>query len=262
MSVKSAAVRVAIASLSISLVAVSGQLQASNSSDGADPVIQESKTSKALESLPPKPFEQRVPVTIYEFHSGVPSVSVGAATDMFTTALIRCGQFRVVERQRLSQDVVREKQLNAAGQSDGDSAQKQLHGARYIFEGTVSEANASENQKQGGVNIGGLSLGGGHSHDTIGVDVRIVDADTGDVLDSISVTKQLSDSSAGIGGTAALVSTLASLRGRVANPLTPDVNYQSSHQESVDKALRDCIEASVLALIKRVNLGGGTSAGK
>jgi curli biogenesis system outer membrane secretion channel CsgG len=250
----SAAVRVAIAAFSMGISSYPGLALASGSSDGADPVIQESRTSKALEALPPKPLEQRIPVTIYEFHSGVPSVSVGAATDIFTTALVRSGQFRVVERNRLSQDVVREKQLNAAGESDGDSAQKQLHGARYIFEGTVSQANPSENTRQGGINIGGLSLGGGRNHDTLAVDVRIVDADTGDVLDSISITKELSDSSVGIGGTAAFVSTLASLRGRVANPLTPDVNYQASHQESVDKALRACIESSVLALIKRVDL--------
>ena len=36
----------------------------------------------------PKPLEQRIPVTIYEFHSGVQSVSVAAATDIFTTALV------------------------------------------------------------------------------------------------------------------------------------------------------------------------------
>jgi curli biogenesis system outer membrane secretion channel CsgG len=252
----SAAVKITLAALCIGMGGLSGLAQAGGSSDdGADPVIQESKTSKALEALPPKPLEQRVPVTIYEFHSGAPSVSVAAATDIFTTALVRSGQFRVVERNRLSQDIVREKQLNAGGQADGDTAQKQLHGARYIFEGTVSEANASEDSKQAGINVGGLSVGGGKNHDTIGVEVRIVDADSGDVLDSISVTKDVEGTSAGIGGTAAFASTLASLRGRFANPLTPDVNYQSSHQQSVDKALRACIETSVLALIKRVDLG-------
>jgi len=84
------------------------------------------------------------------------------------------------------------------------------------------------------------------------VDVRILDADTGDVLDAVSVSKELNDSSTSLSGTAALAGTLAAMRGRIANPLTPDVNYQSSHQESVDKALRSCIEASVLALVKRV----------
>jgi curli biogenesis system outer membrane secretion channel CsgG len=224
--------------------------------EGDDPVVQSSKQSRAFDALPSKPLEQRVPVTIYEFHSGVPDVSVGAATDIFTTTLIESRQFRVVERNRLNQGIVYEKQLNGAGQSTGDAAQHQLRGARYIFEGTVTEANAGADQKQGGVSIGGLSLGGGKNKDTIAVDVRILDANTGDVLDSVSVSKVLNDSNVGVGGTAAFASTLASLSGRSASPLTPDVSYQSAHKESVDKALRACIETSVLALIKRVDLSG------
>lgn len=219
-----------------------------------DPVVESSKQSKALSSLPPKPLAQRVPVTIYEFHSGVPSVSVGAATDIFTTALIQSGQFRVVERNRLNQGVVYEKQLNGAGMATGDAAQHQLRGARYIFEGTVSEANAGESQHQGGVSIGGLNIGGAKNKDTIAVDVRIIDADTGDVLDSVSVSKAIDASAMGVGGTAGLASTLASMSGHAANPLTPDVNYQASHKEGLDKALRACIETSVLALIKRLDL--------
>jgi curli biogenesis system outer membrane secretion channel CsgG len=219
-----------------------------------DPVVQSSKQSQALAALPPKPLEQRVPVAIYEFHSGVQEVQTGAATDIFTTALIESHQFRVVERNRLNQGVMLEKQLNGAGQSTGEVAKSQLRGARYIFEGTVSEANAGAQQHQGGVNIGGLSLGGGTNKDTIAVDVRILDASTGDVLDSVSVSKALNDSSAGIGGTAAFASTIASMRGRSTGPLTPDVNYQTSRRESVDKALRACIETSVLALIKRVDM--------
>jgi curli biogenesis system outer membrane secretion channel CsgG len=226
---------------------------AASSPDGEDPVVETTKTGSALDALPPKPLEQRVAVTIYEFHSGAPDVSVTAATDMFTTALVRSGQFRVVERQRLNQGVVYEKQMNAAGQTAGDTAQKQLRGARYIFEGTVTEANASENQHQSGISIGGLTLGGGKNKDTIAIDVRILDADTGDVIDAVTVTKALTETSSGISGTAALANTIASLRGRSANPLTPDVNYQSAHKEGLDRALRSCIEASVLALIKRVS---------
>jgi curli biogenesis system outer membrane secretion channel CsgG len=222
--------------------------------EGEDPVVQSSKQSQALASLPPKPLEQRVPVTIYEFHSGVPDVSVAAATDIFTTSLIESHQFRVVERNRLSQGVIQEKQLNGAGQATGDAAQHQLRGARYIFEGTVTEANAGADQRQGGVNIGGLTLGGGKNKDTIAVDVRILDANTGDVLDSVSVSKVLNDSMVGVGGTAAFASTVASMGGHSASPMTPDVNYQSSHKESIDKALRSCIETSVLELIKRVDM--------
>lgn len=222
-----------------------------------DPVVQRSKQSQALASLPARPLEQRVPVTIYEFHVGVPDVSVAAATDIFTTTLIESHQFRVVERNRLNQGVLLEKQLNGAGQTTGNVAQQKLSGARYIFEGTVSEANAGAAQNQGGVNIGGLTLGGGKNKDTIAVDVRILDAATGDVLDSVSVSKVLNDTTVGIGGTAALANTIASMRGRSANALTPDVQLQSSHKESVDKALRSCIESAVLALIQRVGLNAG-----
>jgi curli biogenesis system outer membrane secretion channel CsgG len=248
------------ASLSIGSTALSTALRAASSND-ADPVVETSNTSNALRALGSRPLEQRVAVTIYEFHSGVQSISVTAATDMFTTALIESGQFRVVERQRLAQSVIAEKQMNAAGQSTGDVAQKQLRGARFIFEGTVTEANAGQTQRQGGINIGGLTLGGGKTKDTIAVDVRILDAESGDVLDSVSVSKALSDSSAAVSGTAAFASTLASMRGKTANPLTPDVNYQSTHQESVDKALRACIESSVLALIKRVDAQPATATG-
>lgn len=224
--------------------------------EGDDPVVQESKQSQALAALPVKPLDQRVAVTIYEFHSGVPDVSVAAATDIFTTTLVESHQFRVVERNRLNQGIVPEKQLNGAGQSTGSAAQHQLRGARYIFEGTVTEANAGADQHQGGVSIGGLTLGGGKNKDTIAIDVRILDAETGDVLDSVSVSKALHDSSVGVGGTAALAGTLASMSGHSANPLTPDVNYQSSRKESIDKALRACIETAVLALIKRVDTSG------
>ena len=243
-------IKTTLVSLAVSCVLCAGVVLA----EGEDPVVQSSKQSQALAALPPKPLEQRVPVTIYEFHSGVPDVSVAAATDIFTTSLIESHQFRVVERNRLSQGVIQEKQLNAGGQATGDAAQHQLRGARYIFEGTVTEANAGADQHQGGVNIGGLSLGGGKNKDTIAVDVRILDANTGDVLDSVSVSKVLNDSMVGVGGTAAFANTVASMNGRSASPMTPDVNYQSSHKESIDKALRSCIETSVLELIKRVDM--------
>jgi hypothetical protein len=72
----------------------------------------------------------------------------------------------------------------------------------------------------------------------------------------------LNDTAVGVGGTAALAGTLASMSGHSVSPLTPDVNYQGAHKESVDKALRACIETSVLELIKRVDLSADTAAPK
>ncbi|MDE2349094.1 MAG: hypothetical protein KGL92_11390, partial [Gammaproteobacteria bacterium] len=121
----------------------------------------------------------------------------------------------------------------------------------------VSEANAGETQKQGGVDIGGLNLGGSKSTDTLAIDVRIIDADSGEVLDSVAVRKAIRSTSQSVGGTAALANTVASFFHRSASPLTPDVNYQSTRKESIDRALRACINAAVLALINRLGADGG-----
>ena len=251
-----------IAALSGALFVVSSGFAAGAA--GADlssgPVVDHSRTTQALEGLPPKPYDQRVAVTIYEFRSGVQEVNAGTATDMFTTALIKSGQFRVVERERLNQGVILEKQLNGAGQTTGDVAKSQLRGVKYIFEGLVSEANAAEDSHQASVNIGGLNLGKGTNKDSITIDVRIVDADSGEVLDAVDVSQSLNDSSANLGGTLALANTVAAMHGRNVNPLVPDVNYQSSHKDSVDRALRACIEASVLELAKRIDVNSAAAA--
>jgi curli production assembly/transport component CsgG len=228
------------------------RVQAHGGDDGDEPVVDQSKTSQALKSLPSKPIADRTAVTIYEFRSSSYQVTALAATDMFTTALIDSGQFRVVERAQIQQNVIREKQLNAGGQTSGTTAQKQLRGAQYIFEGTISENNANEAQKQGGVNVGGLSLGGSNSKDTIAVDVRILDADTGDVLDSIAVRKDIATTGVNVGGTAAFANSVASMFHKPTSPVVPDVTYQTAHQQGVDKALRACIDAAVLQLIRRL----------
>ena len=209
--------------------------------------------SAELQHLTPKPLAERPAVAIYQFRSEVQEVSAGGATDMFVTALIRSSQFRVVDRSRINDGVVQEKKMNAAGMTTGATAQQQLRGAQFIFEGAVTEANAGESAKQGGINIGGLQLGGGKSRDSIAVDVRVLDADTGDVLDSVSVSLPIKGSNTGISGTAALAETVASLHGRDVSPFTPDVSAQSSQREGVDKVVRTAIESAVLQLIKRID---------
>ena len=221
--------------------------QAGKTQDTPDPAA-------ALEKLPPKPLNQRVPVSIYAFRSEVQEVPDNGATDMFMTALVKSGQFRVVERARLNEGVVQEKRMNGANMTTGSTAEKKLRGAQYLFEGAVTEANAGQDAKQGGISIGGLSFGGGGSKDSIAVDVRILDADTGDVLDSVAVKMPVKSSTLGVSGTAALAQTVASMRGQSANPLTPDVNLQKSHRDGVDETVRAAIDTAVLQLVKRVEL--------
>lgn len=191
--------------------------------------------------------EARPMVTIYEFRSGVSEVGARAATDMFVTALVRTGLFRVVERNRLNEGVVREKQLNANGLASGDTGTTQLHGARYIFEGTISEANAGQEQRSSGVNIGGMEVGGGSNRDVIGIDVRVVDAASGEVLDVVTVHRAIDAHSSNVSGVGSLLGSVMAASGR-ALPIVPDVHTQQQTRQSVDGAVRSAIEEAVATL--------------
>ena len=101
--------------------------------------VDDSTSSKELRGIKrqagPKPT-----VAIYEFRSSVPDVQVGAAQEMFVTALIKSGAFAVAERQRMNEGLMRERKLNSSGITAGPAA-GQVAAARYVFEVVVSEAN-------------------------------------------------------------------------------------------------------------------------
>jgi curli biogenesis system outer membrane secretion channel CsgG len=211
----------------------------------SDPSIDDSSTTKKLQKLERPKGNKRV-VTIYEFRSSVSEVSGTAATDMFTTALIKSGQFSVAERQRLNQGVAFEKQLNAQGQTTGGAARSQLKGAEFIFEGTVSEANAQASKTGLGGVWKGLGVETSGDTATIGVDVRVVSAADGEVLDAVNVRKPIKSggfSMSGVGSFAQKM-TKKNLGGA-------DVGVAHEGREGVDEALRACIEEAVYQLVKR-----------
>ena len=213
--------------------------------------VDDSATAKELAGVPRR-AGPRPTVAIYEFRSAVPEVQVGAARDMFVTALIRSGAFAVAERQRLNEGVMRERQLNQSGVTAGSGAAGQVAAARYIFEVVVSEANAGAKENASSVNVGGMQVSSGSTADAIGMDVRIVDAQTGLVVDAVNVVKKMESATTNVSGVGSLLSSLASLRGRNV-PLPVDGESRSSRKEGVDRALRSCIEAAVAELARRLN---------
>lgn len=190
---------------------------------------------------------ERVPVGIYEFRSSVMELEARGATDMFVTALVNAGRYRVVERSQLDYGVMREKQLSASGQATGGADRKTLRGARYLIEGSITEASNGESGKHSNFSVAGLSIGRGKNKETLGIDVRVVDAATGDVVDSISLRKPLNGSSSSISG---IGSAAATLLGK-SLPYSPDASHESSRQDRLDGALRALIDAAVAELSER-----------
>lgn len=215
----------------------------------ADAQVDRSKSSQRLQRM--EKASDRPMVTVYEVRSNVSELDARGTTAMFITALVKSRQWRVVERNRLAEGVGRERELNAAGVTTGDTATRQLKGAGYVFEASVTEAAQGASQSQSGFSIGGLQLGGSSQQDELGMDIRVLSVKTGEVLDSINVTKKLDSSGSSVGGVGSLIDTIASRRGVSTGGLTPDVSHQSSKRETVDRALRELIELAVQELSMR-----------
>ncbi len=185
-------------------------------------------------------------VTIYKVKSTVREVSSASATDMFITALVKSHRFTVLERQRLNESVYLEKQLNQQGQTTGNVAQKRLTGAKYIFVATITEANSDANKKGLAGSFGGLGVESSKKEGEIGMDVRILDASNGAILDAISVRKKVTQGGVSVSGVGSFLSSMAGI-----NTHGADVSLSKNSNEGIDKALRALIDQAVSKLAKR-----------
>jgi curli biogenesis system outer membrane secretion channel CsgG len=219
--------------------------------EGKDPVSDRSSTTQKLEGLPQVALAARPMVTVYEVTSSVTEIEARAATAMFTTALIKSKQFRVMERSKIANGVAREREMNQTGVTSGTSATKQIKGANVIFEATISEATAAKASSSGGFSIGGMQLGGGSTKDEVGMDVRVLSVGTGEVLDAINVRKEVAGSQNSVSGIGSLLGTLAANSGQDLQGMNPDANFQSARKEGMDRAVRALMEQAIFELAQR-----------
>jgi curli biogenesis system outer membrane secretion channel CsgG len=190
----------------------------------------------------------RPAISIHEFRSSVAELSPRAATDLFATALVQSGRFTLVERARLNEGVLREKQLNAQGQTRGSTAAKPLREADYVLEGTLAEASNGAATSRTGVNVAGLQLGGSSQQDALALTVRLVAVDSGEVLHAGTVRRALTARTREVSGIATLAQTVAAVKGKLVSPWLPDVQHQSGERSSVDAVLEALVADAVAQL--------------
>ena len=102
-------------------------------------------------------------------------------SDMLSNELLGTGVFKVVERKKLD-NVLSEQDLGASGRVSKNSAAKmgRLTGAQYLITGSVSSFESS-GSKGGRFSFKGVSLGGKKSTVSMGIDIRVINATTGEV---------------------------------------------------------------------------------
>lgn len=219
--------------------------------DGSKPYVDRSETTRDLEAQVVSLKARKHTVTVYEVRSEVAEINVRAATDMFTTALIKSRRFRVMERSRLEAGVGEERALNEDGITTGDAGAYKLAGAGYIFEPVISEANLGAEEAQSNTGIGGMNVGSGKITDVIGMDIRVIDASTGEIVDAINVRKKLETKGSSVSGVGNLIDNALSFNGKSGlGAMTPEHSSRKTQRESVDQGIRALIELAVAELAK------------
>lgn len=101
---------------------------------------------------------------------------------MLANELASIGAFTVVERSHL-EHVLNEQNLADAGRiAPGTAAQLgQLTGAQYIVLGTVTAYEENTSSGGGGLSFRGVSIGGKKDESYVAVDIRVVDATSGEL---------------------------------------------------------------------------------
>ena len=128
---------------------------------------------------------------------------VGAAlTEQLTTALTNTGRFVVLERKALD-EVLGEQDLGASGRVNRETAapKGRVIGAEWLIKAAITEYTDKKSRSGGGIAIGGIALGGTKREAFLAMDVRIVDAATGEVIDSVKADGRAKSSGA-LGGLA------------------------------------------------------------
>lgn len=139
-----------------------------------------------------------------------------AISDLVTDELVNAGNFNVVERARLG-DTMQEHQLDTSGAVDPETAVRagRLVGAHYLIEGNVLQfdetgsSGANAGQVVGGI-LGGVAGGYHSTRVTLKVAVRIVDTQTGRIVQAFDDEQTQTANSWGAGGVSFLSGTIGS----------------------------------------------------
>ncbi len=122
-------------------------------------------------------------------------------TEMVVTELMKTNRFIVVERSALN-EVLSEQDLGESGRVRQETAAKvgELLGAQVLVKGAVTEFIEKESGGAGGILVGGIGIGGKTSEGYVAMDLRLIDATTGQVLQSHRAEGKIK--STGLGGIA------------------------------------------------------------
>lgn len=157
------------------------------------------------------------------------SVGRGMA-DMLVTELVKTGKYRVIEREALDK-LMKEQSLGMTGAVTAESAAKagKLLGVEIAIVGAVTEFGHAKGGTGGRVK--GIHVGVSKQSATVGIDVRLINVETGEILAAEHIRKEKSKKGLSFG--------------------TPKFSFNNKNkfdESLVGKATREAIEAIIKLL--------------
>lgn len=143
-----------------------------------------------------------------DYSSATTGVPVNGIEAIVIDSLAQTGRFRLVERTELS-SVLGEQDLAASGRVAGPSgaATGNVLGAEFLVQVVITDYEANTSGKSGGV--GGLlksrvpvlgGIGGGKSEGRVGLNVRLIDAETSEIVFTKQIEAVIKEMNLSFGG--------------------------------------------------------------
>jgi curli biogenesis system outer membrane secretion channel CsgG len=127
--------------------------------------------------------------------------------DMLASELASTKAFHVLERKEIDA-VLSEQDLGASGRVSRATRAKmgRIKGAQYLIAATVSAYEENTSGTGGGIGIAGFSIGGKQQKAYIAVDLKVIDAETGEIVDSRTVEANSTSGGLRVGASVGLFS--------------------------------------------------------
>ncbi|MBF0516584.1 MAG: penicillin-binding protein activator LpoB [Nitrospirae bacterium] len=121
--------------------------------------------------------------------------------DMLASELVSTHSFSVLERKELDA-VLGEQDLGTSGRIDPATKAKigKIKGAQYLIAATVSAFEENTEGTGAGIGIAGINIGGSEAKAYMAVDLKVIDATTGEVVDARTVEASAKSSAAAVSG--------------------------------------------------------------
>ena len=121
--------------------------------------------------------------------------------DMLAAELASTKAFQVLERKEINA-VLGEQDLGASGRISKSTKAKigKIKGAQYLVAGTVSAFEEDTKDTGGGFGIKGFTIGGKSAKAYMAVDLKVIDATTGEIIDARTVEGTSSSGGLSLGG--------------------------------------------------------------